>query len=39
VVSHIIWTILLWWSAEFCELAHGIWQNLLQKTVDPSDVV
>jgi len=21
------------WAAEFCELVHGIWQNLLQKTV------
>jgi len=37
VVSRGIWTILPQWSTEFCELAHGIWQNLPQKTVGPND--
>jgi len=35
-VSRGIWTILSRWAAEFCELAHGIWQNLPRKTVDPT---
>jgi len=32
-VSCGIWTILPWWAKEFCKLVHGIWQNLLRKTV------
>jgi len=35
-VSHRIWTILLRWTTEFCELARGIWQNFPRKTACPS---
>jgi len=35
LVSHGIWTILLWWAVELCELVHGIWQNFPWKTVSP----
>jgi len=36
-VSCRIWTILPWWAKEFCEPAHKIWQNLLRKTVGPTN--
>jgi len=36
-VSHRIWTILPWWATKFCQLAREIWQNLLWKTVGPSN--
>jgi len=36
-LSHGIWMILPWWSAEFPKPSCGIWQNFPRKTVGPTN--